>query len=217
MSSRSTLLGTAAIIGLGNELDNALFGNDASNALFGYVGDDTLDGLAGDDVLIGGLGNDTYIVTAGDTVIELANAGTDVVMASTTWTLGSHLEDLTLTGAGAINGTGNALDNVLTGNGAANVLSGGTGNDVYVAGLGDTVVEAASAGTDTVMASVTWTLERNVEHLTLTGTSAIHGTGQQAGQHHHRQHCRQRPGRRRWCRHVDRWRRQRRLHRRRCR
>ena len=35
-----------------------------------------------------------------------------------------NLENLTLTGAAAINGTGNAKDNVITGNGANNVLSG---------------------------------------------------------------------------------------------
>jgi trimeric autotransporter adhesin len=43
--------------------------------------------------------------------------------------LGNNLENLTLTGASVINGTGNALDNILSGNGAANVLAGGEGND----------------------------------------------------------------------------------------
>ena len=41
------------------------------------------------------------------------------------------MENLTLTGTTAINGTGNALDNILTGNSAANVLTGGAGNDTY--------------------------------------------------------------------------------------
>jgi Ca2+-binding RTX toxin-like protein len=64
-------------------------------------------------------------------------------------------ENLTLTGDAAINGTGNALNNVLTGNSAGNVLIGGTGDDTYVLGRGshaDTVQENdSSAGNkDTV-------------------------------------------------------------------
>ena len=39
------------------------------------------------------------------------------------------------------------------------------------------VVEAAASGTDTVQSSVTWTLGTNFENLTLTGTTAINGTG----------------------------------------
>jgi Ca2+-binding RTX toxin-like protein len=110
-------------------------------------------------------------------VVEAAGAGLDTVQSSITWTLGSNLENLTLTGSTAINGTGNTLDNVLVGNSAANTLTGGSGNDTYVVGLGDTIVESASAGTDTVQSSVTWTLGSNLENLTLTGAIAINGTG----------------------------------------
>jgi Ca2+-binding RTX toxin-like protein len=87
------------------------------------------------------------------------------------------VENLTLTGTGAINGTGNSLNNLLTGNSAANVLTGGAGSDTYVVGAGDTVVEAANEGTDLVQSSVSWTLGANLERLTLTGTAAINGTG----------------------------------------
>ena len=153
------LTGTAAINGTGNALDNVLTGNSATN------------------VLTGGAGNDTYVVGTGDSVTEAANAGTDTVQSAVTWTLGTNIENLTLTGTAAINGTGNALDNVLTGNSAANVLTGGAGNDTYVVGTGDTVTEAANAGTDTVQSAVTWTLGANIENLTLTGTTAINGTG----------------------------------------
>ena len=154
-----TLTGTTAINGTGNTLDNILTGNSAAN------------------VLTGGAGNDTYVVGTGDTVTEAASAGTDTVQSAITWTLGANLENLTLTGTTAINGTGNALDNILTGNSAANVLTGGAGNDTYVVGTGDTVTEAASAGTDTVRSAITWTLGANLENLTLTGTTAINGTG----------------------------------------
>jgi Ca2+-binding RTX toxin-like protein len=129
----------------------------------------------------GGTSNDTYIVdVSGDVVAELANEGTDTVQSSITYTLGANVENITLTGTANLNGTGNALDNILTGNGGSNVLTGGAGNDTYVVGAGDTVVEQAGGGTDTVQSSVAWTLSLNVENLTLTGTANINGTGSSA-------------------------------------
>ena len=72
-----------------------------------------LDGGAGADTMSGGAGNDTYVVDdAGDVVTEAAGEGTDTVRARVSYTLGANVENLTLTGTGAINGTGNALDNV---------------------------------------------------------------------------------------------------------
>ncbi len=183
-----TLTGTSAINGTGNSLDNVLTGNSAVNTLTGGAGNDTLNGGAGADKLIGGLGNDTYIVdNTGDVVTENANEGTDLIQASVTYTLASNVENLSLTGTTAINGAGNTLNNVLTGNSAANTLSGGTGNDTMIGGagndtyvvdvVGDVVTENANEGTDLVQSSVTYTLANNVENLTLTGTSAINGTG----------------------------------------
>jgi len=154
-----TLSGSSAINGTGNTLDNVLTGNSGANTL------------------TGGAGNDTYVVGTGDTVVEGASAGTDLVQSSVTWTLGTNVENLTLTGSSAINGTGNTLDNILTGNSGNNTLTGGAGNDTYVIGSGDTVVENASEGTDLVQSSVTYTLANNLENLTLTGSSAINGTG----------------------------------------
>lgn len=158
-----TLTGSTAVNGTGNASDNVLAGNSAAN------------------VLSGGTGNDTYVVGTGDTVTEAAGAGTDTISSAITWTLGNNLEKLTLTGSSAINGTGNTLDNVLTGNSAANVLTGGAGNDTYVVGTGDTVTEAAGAGADTVQSAVAWTLGNNLENLTLTGSSAVNGTGNTLG------------------------------------
>ena len=180
--------------GTGNDTLNGQAGNDTLN---GGAGNDTLNGGTGSDTMLGGAGNDTYVVdSASDVVTESANEGTDLVQSSVTYTLGANVENMTLTGTTAINGTGNALDNVLIGNSANNTLTGGdgndtidggTGNDTMVGGLGDdtysvnvstdVVTEAASAGNDTVLSLVTLTLANNVENLILTGTSAINGTG----------------------------------------
>jgi Ca2+-binding RTX toxin-like protein len=195
-----TLTGTTAINGTGNELNNVITGNSANNTLNGAAGNDTLDGGAGTDTLIGGLGDDIYIVdSTTDTITENANEGIDTIQSSVTLTLATNVENLTLTGTTAINGTGNELNNVITGNSANNTLNGGAGNDTLdggasidtlIGGLGDdiyivdsttdTIIENVGEGTDTIQSSVTLTLATNVENLTLTGTTAINGTGNAA-------------------------------------
>jgi Ca2+-binding RTX toxin-like protein len=127
-----TLTGAAAITGTGNALANFLTGNDGANTLIGGAGNDTLYGGLGADSLAGGTGNDTYIVDdTSDDIGEAAAGGTDTVRSSVSYTLGANLENLTLTGADAINGTGNSLANILTGNDGANILAGEGGNDTY--------------------------------------------------------------------------------------
>ena len=83
----------------------------------------------------------------------------------------------TLTGIAAINGTGNALDNIIIGNSAANLLvgndgndtldggagadqmQGGLGNDIYVVdNAGDVVDETGGDGTDLVKSSISFDL-----------------------------------------------------------
>jgi Ca2+-binding RTX toxin-like protein len=154
-----TLTGTLAINGTGNELNNVITGNNASNILTGGLGNDTLNGGASADTLMGGLGNDTYVVDdPGDIVTEAFNEGTDTVQSYIPYTLGANVENLTLMGTSAINGTGNSLNNILGGNSAANVLAGGFGNDTYVIGAGDAVIENPGEGTDTIQTSITYTL-----------------------------------------------------------
>jgi Ca2+-binding RTX toxin-like protein len=183
-----TLTGGAAVTGTGNAADNAITGNGAANRLEGLLGNDTLNGGGGADTLVGGLGNDTYVVdNLGDQTVEIAGEGTDLVQSSIGWTLGATLENLTLTGSGAIAGNGNASANLVTGNsganrlngmGGADTLAGGAGNDTYVVNEAAVVlVEAAGNGTDLVEASLTWTLGAWLENLTLTGTAAINGFG----------------------------------------
>lgn len=192
-----TLSGTTTINGTGNELANTLTGNSAANTLSGGAGNDTLSGGAGADAMVGGSGDDTYTVdNTADAITELTNEGTDIAQSSVTYTLSNNVENLTLTGTTAINGTGNASNNWLIGNSAVNTLTGGAGNDTLNGGTGadslvggtgddiyvidntsDKITENASEGNDLVQSSVKWTLGTNVEHLTLTGTSAINGTG----------------------------------------
>jgi Ca2+-binding RTX toxin-like protein len=85
-----------------------------------------------------------------DTITENASEGTDSVQSSVSFTLAANVENLTLTGTAAINGTGNALDNILTGNSAANTLSGGAGADTLDGGAGnDSLV--GGVGNDTYL------------------------------------------------------------------
>lgn len=174
-----TLTGAASINGTGNSVANELIGNTGNN---------TLDGKAGADTMKGGLGNDTYVVNnAGDVATELAGEGTDTVQAAVTFTLASQLENLTLTGGGNINGTGNTIVNTLLGNGGNNILDGklgadtmegGAGDDTYVVdNAGDLAKEFVGEGTDTVNSSKTFTIANHVENLSLTGASNISGTG----------------------------------------
>ncbi|MDD2462387.1 MAG: Calx-beta domain-containing protein [Desulfobulbus sp.] len=201
-----TLTGSAAIDGTGNNIDNIITGNSNSNTLKGLDGNDTLIGGGGVDSMVGGQGDDLYIVdNTRDTTTEASGAGSDTVHSDFTWTLAANIEKLVLIGTQAINGTGNDLANTLTGNAQANVLkglagkdalyglagndilnggadadsmTGGSGNDTYfVDNIGDRISEASGEGRDTVNSTITWTLAANVENLVLSGTKAIHGTG----------------------------------------
>jgi Ca2+-binding RTX toxin-like protein len=163
------LTGTDAINGTGNELNNNIYGNIANNTLTGNIGNDYLSGADGDDILIGMAGNDTliggtgvdnmignsgndtyYVDNAGDIVTEYADEGTDSVRSTITYTLGDNLENLTLTGTDAINGTGNASNNTIYGNAGSNILIGNDGNDYLSADTGDDTLRGG-AGNDTLI------------------------------------------------------------------
>lgn len=135
---------------MGNELDNTLFGDIGKDILDGGAGNDTLDAGAGADTMIGGPGDDTYLVdNIGDKVIELANAGIDLIKTSlSTYSLATvaltEVENLQYIGNnGAIAkfiGTGNALNNTLIGNTGNDTLNGRAGNDELVGGEGDDIL-----------------------------------------------------------------------------
>ena len=143
-----TLYVSSAVQGIGNSINNILLGNSKNNqlsglegndTLYGGIGHDTLDGGLGVDILDGGVGNDTYYMDdLGDNIInETSTSGTDSVFSSVTYSLNNkYLENLSLTGTGNINATGNSLNNILTGNSANNTLIGAEGNDSLDGGLG---------------------------------------------------------------------------------
>ncbi|MBV4485165.1 M10 family metallopeptidase C-terminal domain-containing protein, partial [Pseudomonas sp. SWRI153] len=177
------LLGDANINFGGNALDNTLTGNTGNNIL---------DGMTGADTMAGGAGNDTYYVdNAGDVIVENGTSVNeiDTVFASLDWTLGNNLENLVLRGEDDLNGTGNALNNILTGNTGNNTLNGGAGNDTLDGGAGtdtliggagddtyiidsltDTIIESAGEGRDAVRTFVSYTLADNIEDGVLLGT-----------------------------------------------
>ena len=123
-------------------------GTPGNDKLAGSAGDNYFLGNGGEDEFRGGLGNDIYVVdSAKDKVVESKNQGTDTVLASVTHTLASNVENLTLTGAGHINGTGNSAANVITGNAGDNVLKGGSATTRSSAGRATTPSPVAAATT----------------------------------------------------------------------
>ena len=189
---------------IGNDTLNGEAGNDT---IEGGDGNDTLTGGTGIDSMIGGIGNDTYNVdNEADFAGEVAG-GVDLVNSSVDHTLTTNLENLTMTGSAAVDGTGNAKANVITGNSGNNLLrglssndtitggtggndtlDGGTGADSLTGNIGNTVyivdnagdsASEVAGGTDRVEASVTWSLvpSANIENLTLTGAGNIDGEG----------------------------------------
>ena len=131
----------------GSESSDPLEGTAAADTIFGFGGDDAIRGLDGDDridggtgadTMAGGAGDDTYWVdTPRDRIIERVGEGHDTVISSVSLALAANVEALTLTGDARLNGTGNALDNMITGNDGANRLNGGDGDDVLIGGAGD--------------------------------------------------------------------------------
>jgi len=138
--------------------------------------------------------------------------GQDRVISSVSYTLTSqNLENLTLTGTAALDGTGNQQDNEIEGNSGDNqllgesgddvligqegndTLDGGSGEDEMYGGLGDDhyfvdseddeVIEQLDEGTDTVTSSQDYALGDHIENLVLTGTQWLRGTGNDLDNH----------------------------------
>jgi Ca2+-binding RTX toxin-like protein len=168
--------GFSSIMGIENAMggdgDDTLTGDGAANRLEGGAGADTLTGGAGADTMVGGAHDDTYFADSSDTISETAGGGMDIVFTSAAaFTLAGNVENLTSTGLGDFDGTGNASDNVivagngsntLNGNGGADTLIGGTGidtlsggggGDVLIGGAGDDAMNGGTGADRFVFAS----------------------------------------------------------------
>ncbi len=126
--------GSDTLIGIEN-----LTGSGFNDSLGGNSGANVLDGGKGNDTLAGGLGNDNYVInTLADVVTEKAGEGTDLIQSAISYSLidtdgagsnGGNVENLQLTGTANLNGTGNALANLLYANSGSNSIDGGDGID----------------------------------------------------------------------------------------
>jgi hypothetical protein len=69
-------------------------------------------------------------------------------------------------------------NDTLQGNLAKDTLIGGNGDDLYIINTkGVKISEKSNAGIDSVQSNISYTLEKNVENLTLLGLANLNGTG----------------------------------------
>ena len=148
-----------------------LNGGNGVDSLTGGTGDDVLSGGGGADALVGGSGNDTYVYTgtanveAAETIVELANGGTDRIRvdgttdftAMTTNANFDEIEEVQITGAFTATFTGAQLT------GETISLIGDTGTQAVV------VVATAGGTTDlsNITAGANWTA--GTDTVTVTG------------------------------------------------
>ncbi|BAY24532.1 peptidase-like protein [Calothrix sp. NIES-2100] len=177
--------------------NDTLIGGTGNDSLYGGVGNDkyTVDSLG--DVIIENINSGIDTVSASisytlaDNVENLTLTGTSAING-----IGNNLNNILTGNAGNNILTGNAGndslnggagDDILNGDDGDDSLIGGTGNDTLYGGvgndsytvdsIGDAIAENVNSGIDTVSASISYTLTDNVENLTLTGTLATEGIG----------------------------------------
>ncbi len=189
--------------GLGND---TLLGGDGNDYLNGAEGNDSMSGGIGNDSYFVNSGLDS-ITESPDEGTDTVRASISFRLAANLENLvltgsraingnGNSLNNLI---------TGNSANNTLEGRDGNDNLNGGLGNDTIVGGAGndylngaegndsmsggigndtyfvdsssDRITEILDEGTDTVRASISFTLDANLENLVVTGSSTINGYG----------------------------------------
>ncbi|MFZ6654757.1 hypothetical protein [Undibacterium sp. TJN19] len=173
-----------------------LTGNTLANVITGNAGNDTLIAGTGLATLVGGTGSNVFVINnASDVITQAANANTNLVQTSVSYTLPANVQNITGTGSASITLTGNSLSNVITGNAGTSKLVAGSGDTTLIAGSGITtmtggagndtfvvnniadVVVAQTGGVNLIKSSVSYTMPTNVQSMILTGTGALTATG----------------------------------------
>ena len=193
------MVNSKPINGYGNSLDNTISGNSANNFIKGEGGNDTLVGNEGDDDLRGGDGKDTIYGGLGEDFIY-GDRGNDLIYGSAGNDIldGRDDHDTVYGGIGEdeiFGGRGNDHlygetdndtlhgyygDDILDGGSGADEMIGGVGNDIYyVDNVNDKIIEKVGQGTETVIASIDYSLVNTaLNHLTLA-EHAVAATGNQ--------------------------------------
>ena len=203
------LEGNAAINGTGNALANTLVGNSAANVLDGGLGADTMKGGLGNDTYLvdalgdktdetGGDGADTvkssidgYTLNAavenltlvGKAISGFGNELANIIIGTTAGNALSGLDgnDSLVGDKGNDTLDGGNNDDTLDGGAGLDTMAGSAGNDLYRIDVAGDQITGADAGTDTVESLITFILGLQQENLTLIGTAAINGTGNDGG------------------------------------
>ncbi|WP_341486928.1 calcium-binding protein [Pararhizobium sp. A13] len=91
---------------------------------------------------------------------------------------GTAKADILFGGRGSDTISGGSGNDILDGGRGVDILKGGDGNDTYIVDdVRDKAMDVDEGGTDTVISSVSYSLSSNIENLSLTGTKALRGTG----------------------------------------
>src|SRR5882724_10072194 len=198
-----------ALAATGNASDNLLQGNEFNDTLDGKAGADTMNGGLGDDTYIvdnvgdlvdetGGGGIDTVKSSApshtlgsglenltlmGAAITGIGNELANIIIGTTAGNTLSGFDGNDSLSGDKGNDTldGGNNDDTLDGGAGADSMSGGAGNDLYrIDDAGDKIASGADPGNDTVESKITFILGVEQENLTLLGTAAINGTGNDA-------------------------------------
>jgi Ca2+-binding RTX toxin-like protein len=169
--SNLTLVGSSGISATGNSVADILTAGAGTDTLFA--------GSSGHDTLVGGSGGTTFVVNSSGDVIEGASSSaSNSVQSSVSFSLIANVNNLLLTGTGALIGSANSGNDTLISNSGIDTLYGGAGSDVFILNNpSDVVIDTGGTATIVYAGSTNFTLPTGINSLTLLGTAAIDATG----------------------------------------